>query len=192
MTAPKPKPGLANRIGRPLLAGAIVAAAAAPAVAPADTFLQLDKIPGEAADAKHKDWIEILSYTQSYRQTISSGGGGGGAGKVTCGDITVLKNIDKSSPELLKAITSGTHIAKGVIEFVTASGKASQAYYKVTLSDILISQLDQTDQPDPARIVERVSLNAAKYEYEYRVQKEDGSLEPAIKFGFDCKASQKI
>lgn len=192
MTARKPKPGLADRIGRPLLAGAIAAGAVAPPAALADIYLRLDGVTGESADAKHKDWIDILSYTQSYRQVIASGGGGGGAGKVTCGDITVLKNIDKSSPGLLEAITTGKHIKQGVIEFVAASGKEAQAYYKVTLSDILVSQLDQTDQPDPARIVERVSLNAAKYEYEYRAQKADGSLEPAIKFGYDCKASQKI
>ncbi len=183
---------LADRIGRPLLAGAIAASAVAPAVAQADTFLRLDQIPGESQDTRHKDWIDILSYTQSYRQVISSSGGGGGAGKVTCGDITVLKNIDKSSPKLLEAVATGKHIKEGVIEFVAASGKEAQAYYKVTLSDILISQFDQTDQPDPARIVERVSLNAAKYEYEYRAQKADGSLDTAIKFGFDCKANQKL
>jgi type VI secretion system secreted protein Hcp len=71
-------------------------------------------------------------------------------------------------------------------------GEKAPEYYIVTLSDVLITAVDQTDQPDPAKIVERVQLNAAKFEYEYREQKADGSLGAPIKFGYDIKANQKF
>lgn len=191
MPEPKPKRAVASLFSRPLLAGAMAAAAAAAAPAPAlaDIFLFLDGIEGESLDAKHKDQIDILSYSQSFRNVTSTIGGGAGTGKVTCGDITLLKNIDKSSPQLIQAVTKGTHIAKGVLTFQT-TGKTQAAYYTVTLTDILISSIDQSDQSDLAKIVERTTLTPAVFEFEYRAQKADGSLDAGIKFKYDCKANK--
>jgi type VI secretion system secreted protein Hcp len=192
MPETKPKAGLATLVGRPLLAGAIAAGASAPATAVADIFLKLDGIEGESQDAKHKGEIDILSYTQSFRNETTSGtGGGGGAGKVTCGDVTVLKNIDKSSPPIIGAVATGKHIPKAVLTFRTLGAQQAE-YYKVTLSDVLMVAIDQTDQPDPSKIVEKLQINASKFEFEYRPQKADGSLGAAVKFGFDCKANKKI
>jgi type VI secretion system secreted protein Hcp len=188
MSEAKPKRPVGSIIGRPLLAGAIAAAAATPVTAVADIFLQLDGIPGESVDAKHKDQINILSYTQSFKNTVSTATGGG-AGKVTCGDITVLKNIDKSSPHLIETVTSGKHIEKAVISFRNINtGKNAQDYYVVTLQDILITSIDQTDQPDPAKIVERVTINAATFEFKYHQQLTNGAFTgPEVKFSFNCR-----
>ena len=191
MSEKKSKPGIASFIGRPLLAGAVAAGAALPTTAGADIFLDLEGIDGESQDSKHKNEIDILSYTQSFRRTVTSGAGGATSGKVNIGDITVLKNIDKSSPKLIEAVATGKHIPKATITFRSVGEKAPE-YYVVTLTDVLITAVDQTDQPDPAKIVERVQLNATKFEYEYREQKADGSLGAPIKFGYDIKANQKF
>ena len=37
-----------------------------------DCFLKIDVIPGECTDDKHKEWIEILSYSHGVSQ-LSSG-----------------------------------------------------------------------------------------------------------------------
>jgi type VI secretion system secreted protein Hcp len=191
MSEKKSKPGIASLIGRPLLAGAVAAGAALPTTAGADIFLDLEGIDGESQDSKHKNEIDILSYTQSFRRAASTGAGGQTGGKVNIGDITVLKNIDKSSPKLIEAVATGKHIPKATITFRSVGEKAPE-YYVVTLTDVLITAVDQTDQPDPAKIVERVQLNATKFEYEYREQKADGSLGAPIKFGYDIKANQKF
>lgn len=187
MSDAQSKTGLATRIARPLLAGAMVASATLPAPATADVFLKLDGIPGESADSKHKDEIDILSYTQSFRQAINRATGAGGTGKVTCGDITVLKNIDKSSPKLIQYVTTGKHIPKATLTFRTVGGKSQVEYYVVVLEDVLVVAIDQTDQPDPSKIVERVQLNSAKFDFTYREQKIDGTVGGETKFGFDCE-----
>ena len=178
MSQSKPKRAVGSTIRRPLLAGALAAAAVTPVSAVADIFLNLPGVPGESTAVGHKTEINILSYTQSFKNTPAVGGAG--AGKVTCGDITLLKNIDKSSPQLIKAVTTGQHFDKAVITFraATATGKAATDYYTVALQDILITSIDQTDQPDAARIVERVSLNAKQFEFKYRLG--------AVDFKFDC------
>jgi type VI secretion system secreted protein Hcp len=186
----KPKSGLASKIGRPLLAGALAAAAIAPASAVADVFLKLGDIEGESTDAKHKGEIDILSYSQSFKNAVSDAtGGGGGAGKVTCGDITVLKNIDKSSPKLIQQVVTGKHIDKAVLTFRSV-GRAALEYYVVTLEDVLVTSIDQTDQNNPARIFERVTLNSAQFKFSYQQQKADGQLLPAVQFGFDCRTNK--
>jgi hypothetical protein len=66
---PEGKRQAGGNIRRPILHGALAVAAsaiaAAPATATADTFLRLGTIKGEAIEAKHKDQIDILSFTQS-------------------------------------------------------------------------------------------------------------------------------
>jgi type VI secretion system secreted protein Hcp len=181
---------LAKLVARPLLAGAIAASAPAPVSAIDDIFLKLDGIEGESQDSKHKNEIDVLSYTQAFRNTGAKfTGGSPTTGKVTCGSVTVLKNIDKSSPQLIEAVVLGKHIRKGVITFRKA-GKELIEYYVVTMNDVFVEAIDQTDTPDASAIVERVSLNAAKFDFKYTPQKEDGTPGPSELFSFDCVAQK--
>ena len=186
----KPKSGLASKIGRPLLAGALATAAIAPASAVADIFLKLGDIEGESTDAKHKGEIDILSYTQTFKNAVTSTTGtGADTGKATCGEVTVLKNIDKSSPKLIQQVVTGQHVDKAILTFRSV-GKAALEYYVVTLEDVLLTSIDQTDQNNPARIFERVTINSAKFTFSYQQQKVDGQLLPAVQFTFDCKTNK--
>lgn len=188
----KPKSTLAARFKRPLLAtAAATAALAVPAPASADIFLWLDGLQGESQDAKFKSQIEILSYTQSFRNDgAGHSGGGGGQGKVQCGAVTVLKNIDRSSPELIHHVTAGTRFREGVLSFRNVQSRDTGVYYIVKLSEVFVVSIDQTDNPDPGKIVEKVVLSAAKYRFEYRPQKADGSFGASVTFGFDCEANK--
>jgi type VI secretion system secreted protein Hcp len=192
----KPKSGLASMVTRPLLAGTLAAASIAPSTAAADIFLRLEDtqgnltIPGESVDAKHKGEIDILSYSQSFKNPVSSTTGtGADTGKVTCGEITVLKNIDKSSPKLIQEVVTGKHIDKAILTFRSV-GRAALEYYVVSLDDVLVTSIDQTDQNNPARIFERVTLNAAQFKFSYQQQKADGQLLPAVQFEFNCRTNK--
>nr|NIS53628.1 type VI secretion system tube protein Hcp [Phycisphaerae bacterium]NIU11189.1 type VI secretion system tube protein Hcp [Phycisphaerae bacterium]NIU59045.1 Hcp1 family type VI secretion system effector [Phycisphaerae bacterium]NIW95363.1 Hcp1 family type VI secretion system effector [Phycisphaerae bacterium] len=46
---------------------------------PGDVFLQIEGIPGESTDEKHKDWIEILSYSHGVSQSGAGSRSSGGA-----------------------------------------------------------------------------------------------------------------
>jgi len=188
-----PSKEIANLFRRPVLRGAFALAAtaivAAPAPALADTFLKLNGIEGESTDAKHKGEIEILSFTQSWINAGSTGsGGGGGAGKVNCGPVTLMKNIDKSSPALLKNVISGRHIPDGVITF-EANNRASSEYYTITMKEVFVTEVTQTDAADPNRIFEKLVLQASDYEFEYRPQTVKGEVGTPIKVAYNCKTA---
>jgi len=183
-----------KKFRRPLLEGALAVAATAaiagPVPALAESFLKLGDIRGESTDSKHKGEIEILSFSQSFTNTTDgSFGGGAGAGKVQCGAISMLKSIDASSPLLLKGVATGQHYKDAVITFRAAGSKETQEYYVITMSDVLISELSQTDSADPNRIFEKLVINARSFEFKYTPSNVKGSVTP-VSFKYDCASNK--
>ena len=79
-----------------------------------DIFAKLGDIKGESQDAKHKDEIEVLSF--SWGVTSAPGAGtGGGAGKPVFPEFSMVHNIDKASPSLMKACATGKHLPEATI-----------------------------------------------------------------------------
>jgi type VI secretion system secreted protein Hcp len=189
------KRSVAALFKRPLLAAALATAAAATIATPnpvlADSFLFLRGIKGESTDAKHKDEIGVLSFTQSWTNTTTIGGGGTGAGKVQCGAITVLKNIDISSPDLLLHVATGRIIPDARITFRTEGAQPFE-YYTIRMTNVIVNEVTQSDSPDPARIVEKVVLNASTYRFEYKAQNATGGTGAIPRSGFDCVNNTRL
>jgi type VI secretion system secreted protein Hcp len=77
-----------------------------------DIFAKIGDIKGESLDAKHKDEIEVLSFSWGV---ANSGSAGSGAGRATFQDLSIVHGIDKATPELLKACATGLHIKDATI-----------------------------------------------------------------------------
>ena len=93
-----------------------------------DYLLELEGIKGESLDEKHKDKIEIDSFSWGVSNDGNMGrGGGGGTGKANFQDVHFTKQTDKSSALLVKSAASGDHIKKAVLTARKAGGKAGQA-----------------------------------------------------------------
>jgi type VI secretion system secreted protein Hcp len=87
-------------------------------------FLKLDGIKGEAKDSKHKEEIDILSWSWGMSQSGTSAiGGGAGAGKVNVHDISVTKYTDKASAALMMHCATGKHIKNALITVRKAGEK---------------------------------------------------------------------
>jgi len=157
-----------------------------------DYLLEIDGIKGESSDSKHKDKIEITSFSWGATNAGSfAAGGGGGAGKVSFQDLHITTEVGKSSPNLMLACATGQHIKKAVL-FVRKAGGDQHDYYTVTLSDCMVSSYQSgghsSGDPIPT---DQFSLNFAKIEFEYKPQKSDGALGSAVKTGYDLKANKK-
>jgi type VI secretion system secreted protein Hcp len=154
-----------------------------------DIFAKLGDIKGESLDAKHKDEIEVLSFSWGVSNTgSSSSGGGGGAGKATFQDLTIVHNIDKASPGLLQACATGTHLKDATITHRKA-GKGQQEFLIVKMNDVIITGVSHggmAGQP----YSETVNIAFAKVALEYKPQKADGSLDAGLQFKYDLKANK--
>src|SRR5262252_863223 len=155
-----------------------------------DIFAKIGDIKGESQDSKHKDEIEVLSYSWGVTNSAKIEAGGGGVGKATFTDLSFLHSIDKASPNLLKACATGTHLKEATITHRKA-GKDQQEYLIIKMNDVIITGVinsDSTADPNPSS--ETVSLAFAKVDLEYKPQKADGSLDAGIHFVFDLKANK--
>lgn len=157
-----------------------------------DYFLKINGIPGESNDEGHKDSMDLKSFDWGASNSATSRGGGGGSGKVSVHDISFLKNVDAASPILMQSVTTGKHLKDATLELCLAGGDGqSLCYLKITLSDVLVSEYQiggsVGDLP-----TDHFSLNFAKIEFEYKPQKQDGSLGEPVKATYDLKKNQKV
>jgi type VI secretion system secreted protein Hcp len=162
-------------------------------MAQVDYFLKVDGVEGESTDAKHRNEIDILSYSWGVTQTGSqSAGSGGGAGKVAFQDFHFVANSSKASPKLFLACASGQHI-KSAILTVRKAGKDQQEFIKYTLEDILVTEFNN-DGPDGDLAVptDQFSINFVKIEFSIRSQNPDGTLGDETQAGWDVGRNVKI
>jgi type VI secretion system secreted protein Hcp len=154
-----------------------------------DIFAKIGDIKGESLDSKHKDEIEVLSFSWGVTNAASVAAGSGvGAGKATFGDLSFVHIIDKASPVLMQACATGTHLKEATIT-PRKAGKGQQEYLIVKMSDIIITGVahgGETGQPAS----ETLTLAFAKVDVEYKPQKPDGSLDAGIHFKYDLKANK--
>jgi type VI secretion system secreted protein Hcp len=157
---------------------------------PSDIFAKVGDIKGESLDAKHKDEIEVLSFSWGLTNAVTTGpGGGGAAGKATFHDLSIVHNIDKASPRLMAACATGTHLKEATITHRKA-GKGQQEYLIVKLNDVIVTGVTHggaSGQPGS----ETVSFTFAKVDLEYKPQKPDGSLDVGVHFKYDLKANKE-
>jgi type VI secretion system secreted protein Hcp len=163
-------------------------------MAQVDYFLKIDGVDGESTDDKHKGSIEIESFSWGEQQTGSAGrGGGAGAGKVQMQDFHFTKRVDKSSPLFMIGCATGQHY-KSAILTVRKAGGSQLDYYKVTMSDVLVSsyQTGGTNNGGGSVPIDNVAINFAKIEMAYKEQKADGSLGGEVKQGYDLSKNVKV
>lgn len=141
-----------------------------------DIFAKLGDIKGESLDDKHKDEIEVLSFSFGFSNflTTSSAGGGGGTGKATFHDLSFTHKIDKASPVLMQSCATGVHIPTATIS-VRKTG-SSEDYLKYDLTDVIITSAQIGGNPTADGPIEQISLNYAKVNISYRPQNQNGSL----------------
>jgi len=155
-----------------------------------DIFAKLGDIKGESIDDKHKDEIEVLSYSWGVSNAGSMEfGTGAGEGKATFQDMSFTHKIDKASPVLMQACATGVHLKDATITHRKA-GKGQQEYLVIKLNDVVVTSVQHGGSGADGSS-ENVSIAFGKVNVEYKPQKADGSLDAGIHFKYDRKAQKE-
>jgi type VI secretion system secreted protein Hcp len=158
----------------------------------ADIFLKLDGIAGESLDDKHRNEIEVESFSWGVSQSGTLAfGSGGGEGKAQFQDFHFTTGASKASPALFKACATGVHLKEAVLTVRKAGDDRPLDYYFVKMNDVLVSSY-QSGGHGGANPTESLSLNFAKIEFSFAPQKPDGSLDAKITAGWDLKANKAL
>ena len=147
-----------------------------------DIFLKIDKIQGESQDSKHKNEIEVLSWSWGQSTGTAQVGRGNKLPATCIQDLHFTKFIDSSSPALIMNSVLGEVAQSAVLTVRKPSGdqKQSQEFLKLTMKNVTVVSF-QTGGADGAVIpLEQVTLNFESIQGEYRKQRADGTLDAPI------------
>ena len=102
-------------------------------------FARIGTIKGESRDARHKDEIEVLSWSWGLSQ---SGGGGQGEEPASEGDLPgphLHPSRRQGVAEPDEGVRHGEHIKDATIT-VRKAGKGQLEYLVITMNDVLVTQ----------------------------------------------------
>lgn len=141
-------------------------------------YLKIGDIKGESTDAKHKDWINLLSVSQGVSRPMKAGVSGSTRQRasVDCGDVVCVKEMDASTPKLISAICDGTNFGMVYIDLCTSTGAAGRVpYFQWELHNVRVTSYDVSGAAtDGAVPTESFSLNFEEIKWTYDKMGKDG------------------
>jgi len=143
------------------------------AAAVSDTFMLVPGIPGESIDARHADWIDVLSLSQSWAPEGKKGN--------PC-LVQVIKPLDIAGPKLWAAAVTGQIFPQIQIDIVRA-GAQRQRYYEIKLTGAFIASISTSGDD---MFAETLTLSAPTVTLSYYPQRADGSLGPPVVSTLQC------
>jgi len=90
-------------------------------------------------------------------------------------DLTFMKNIDTTTTNLIKSCCNGSHYKQALLTIRKAGGKSPVEYLKITMKDLIISNISTGGSGGSDMITESVTLNFAKVTLEYTPQDSTGN-----------------
>jgi type VI secretion system secreted protein Hcp len=155
-----------------------------PSRAAFDYFLKVDGVPGESTDAQYPGAIEVAAFSWGVSNNSTIGAGGIGAGKSIFQNLQFTKLLDKSSPLLMTKCATGLHIPK--VEFIVRkSGDKPIDYYRITLTDCIVSSVTNSGAAGDNRPAEQISFLYTAIKIDYYMQQPDGSVPIVSTFNYN-------
>lgn len=152
-------------------------------------YMKYASISGDVTTSGYQDWIELHSVQWGVGRGIAmqSGSGEGRESSLpSLSEVTVTKDYDKASSDLLKEALSGA--AKPVkIAFVrtAADGSGSNEYLEIDMEDVIMSGMSISSGGD--KPTESISLNYSKVAFKNTPMSDTGASGTSQIVHFDLK-----
>ena len=133
--------------------------------------------------------IDVLSFSWGVSQTSTYGAGASGkeakAGRANFTDLSIMKVLDKTSALLADHCASGDILKEVYILYDKPVGDKQQDYFRIYCKDALITSVQLSGSNENP--TESVSFAFQGVEVAYRPEKDDGTLDAAIRKGYDLE-----
>jgi type VI secretion system secreted protein Hcp len=143
------------------------------AYAELDIFLKISGLVGESQDARHRDEIDVLSFTETV------------VGR-TCSRFTIVKNVDRATPGLTDAASDGRHFQSATLVVRTA-GRDPVEFYVVTMQELTVLSAEQVADSAMVRPTEKVVLVPRMARMRYVPQRANGAPGAAVESTLTCQ-----
>jgi type VI secretion system secreted protein Hcp len=138
-----------------------------------DTFMLAPGIPGDSTDEAHRNWIDVISVTQSFDAAAKASSACGAA---------ITKGFDKAGPLLWLAAVTGQRFAEIRIE-VVHPGEQRLRFYELRIVNARISAIDSM----PSSLSESLQIAGDAATLSYYPQAPDGSQLPPVTANVTCR-----
>jgi type VI secretion system secreted protein Hcp len=137
-------------------------------------YIKVGDIKGESVEPKHKDWINLLSVSQSITRPMAAGSSGSTRHRAsaTLGDLVLVKELDKSTPKLMESICLGTNYPSVHLDLTTSSeGQERTPYFQWELTNARVTSYSVSGNCEGSGGVptESFSLNFEEIKWTYNV-----------------------
>jgi type VI secretion system secreted protein Hcp len=132
-------------------------------------YIKFDGLEGEAQDKEHKGWSDLVSFSQPMSKPGSGTGATRRRADVIVEDITLVKELDKSSPKLAEAICKGRVFPKVEIHLTasyTDAGRVTYYAYELKNAQVVSYSIHGSGQSDDVP-TEDFSLNFEEIKVTY-------------------------
>jgi type VI secretion system secreted protein Hcp len=155
-------------------------------------YVKFDAVDGEPVDKDHKDWINLLSFSQGQYLPESSPGVGAGRISSVFEEIIMKKELDKASPQLAEAVSLGKVFPKVDIHMTRATSRGPVTYCIYELTNAKVTSYHVNGSTGSYAPREEVSLNFEQIKVTYMKFDPDGNLEGIFEYGWDILGNQPL
>ena len=152
-----------------------------------NAYLYIDGVEGPSTSKAR--CIDILSFSWGVSQTSTYGAGASGkeakAGRADFSNLIINKVLDKTTALLADHCASGDILKEVYILYDKPVGTDQQDYFRIYLKDALITSVQLSGSNENPS--ESVSFAFQGVEVAYRPEKDDGTLDAAIRKGYDLE-----
>ena len=142
--------------------------------------LKFGSIKGESAATKHKDEIEVTSWSWGATNPTTIVGSGMSAGKVAMSDINFTKRTDKASVKILELCITGKHVDDATLYCSKQTGgKTPEDFVTIKLKEVYVSSYQTGGSTGEDVGTESISITYGIINFDYKVQDKQGTLTSA-------------
>jgi type VI protein secretion system component Hcp len=159
-------------------------------------YLKLGSLQGAVTTGPYKGWIEVESYSWGFsvavQTTVGASGNRLSAGKVTPGDLHIIKRQDDTTTTFMLQSLQGKNTDTATLAVtLQASEDGSDRYMEYAMENVICSSFNTTGSQEGGEPMENISLNFSKIEFN-QFLKDEAQNERVVRGGYDFTKAAKI
>lgn len=159
-------------------------------------YLKLGALKGAVTAGPYKDWIEIEAYSWGFsvavQTTVGAAGNRLSSGKVTPGDLHLVKRQDDTTtPFMLQALQGKNNETATLAVTVQASDSGESKYIEYVLKNVICSSFSTAGSAGGGEPNENITLNFSQVEFN-QFLKDEANNERAVRGGYDFTKAAKV
>ncbi|MDE3136164.1 MAG: type VI secretion system tube protein Hcp [Acidobacteriota bacterium] len=149
-----------------------------------NAYLIIQGVEGPSTTRKNAIDIYSFSFGASMPVSIQQAGGESRAGRANFQDVSVMKAVDKTSPQLFQDCISGDFLTKVEVIYDKPMGDKQEDYFKIEMENAIITSISLSGSNENP--VESLSFAFKKIKVSYNPEV-DKSLQGFVDKGFDLE-----